>query len=191
MIAGERRCSGDDPAFTRLWPFVGHSHFLFCPNRKGGPQEAALKADGMTADTIHITAHITATEPAERSTAQAVGHSAPPLSPGQPAVDLAHLARMTLGEKGLEREVLDLFERQADMLLARMAAEEPRMLGALAHTLAGSASGIGAWRVAEAATALERAAAVLGTGALAALVDHLAAAVAEVHAAIRDMQHAN
>src|SRR5882672_7744064 len=82
----------------------------------------------MTADTIHITA----TEPGERATEQAAsvsaGHSAPPLSPGQPAVDLAHLARMTLGEKGLEREVLDLFERQADMLLARMAAEEPRML---------------------------------------------------------------
>ena len=144
----------------------------------------------MTADTTHAT---TATETGERATEHAAsvgaGHSAPPLSPGQPAVDLAHLARMTLGEKGLERDVLDLFERQADMLLARMAAEGPRMLGALAHTLAGSASGIGAWRVAEAATALERAAA--GTGALAGLVDHLAAAVAEVHAAIRDMQHAN
>jgi HPt (histidine-containing phosphotransfer) domain-containing protein len=158
--------------------------------RKEGP-EAALKADGMTADTIHITA----TEPGECATEQAAsvsaGHSAPPLSPGQLAVDLAHLARMTLGEKGLEREVLDLFERQADMLLARMAAEEPRMLGALAHTLAGSASGIGAWRVAEVATALERAAAVPATGVLAGLIDHLAAAVAEVHAAIREMQHAN
>jgi HPt (histidine-containing phosphotransfer) domain-containing protein len=146
----------------------------------------------MTADTTHAT---TATETGKRATEQAAsvsaGHSAPPLSPGQPAVDLAHLARMTLGEKGLEREVLDLFERQADMLLARMAAEGPRMLGALAHTLAGSASGIGAWRVAEAATALERAAAVPGTGALAGLVDHLAAAVADVHAAIRDMQHAD
>src|SRR5215510_7137787 len=138
----------------------------------------------MTADTIHITV----TEPGERATEQAVGHSAPPLSPGQPAVDLVHLARMTSGEKGLEREVLELFEHQANMLLAHMAAEEPRMVGALAHTLAGSASGIGAWRVAEAATALERAAAEPGTGALAGLIDHLAAAVAEVRAAIRDMQ---
>src|SRR5436853_4860717 len=124
----------------------------------------------MTADTIHIATHITATEPAERSTEQAVGHSAPPLSPGQPAVDLAHLARMTLGEKGLEREVLDLFERQADMLLARMAVEEPRMVGALAHTLAGSASGIGARRVAGAATALEAAPGVPGAGAPPVLV---------------------
>jgi HPt (histidine-containing phosphotransfer) domain-containing protein len=142
----------------------------------------------MTADTTHATA----TETGERATEQAAsvsaGHSAPPLSPGQPAVDLAHLARMTLGEKGLEREVLELFQRQADMLLAHMAAEDPRMLGALAHTLAGSASGIGAWKVAEAATVIERAAAVPGTGALTVLIDHLAVAVAEVHAAIRDMQ---
>lgn len=142
----------------------------------------------MTADTTHATA----TETGERTAEQALGHSAPPLSPEQPAVDLAHLARMTLGEKALEREVLDLFELQADMLLAHMAAEDPRMLGALAHTLAGSASGIGAWKVAEAATVLERAAAVPGTAALDGLIDHLAAVVAEVHAAIRDMrQHAS
>jgi HPt (histidine-containing phosphotransfer) domain-containing protein len=138
----------------------------------------------MTADTTHATA----TKTGERTAEQAVGHSAPPLSPGQPAVDLAHLARMTLGEKALEREVLELFERQADMLLAHMAAEDPRMLGALAHTLAGSASGIGAWKVADAATVLERAAAVPGTAALDGLIDHLAAVVAEVHAAIRDMR---
>jgi HPt (histidine-containing phosphotransfer) domain-containing protein len=138
----------------------------------------------MTAEATHDTA----TESGERAAEQAIGHSAPPLSPGQPAVDLAHLARMTLGEKQLEREVLELFERQADMLLAHMAADDPRRLGALAHTLAGSASGIGAWKVAEAATALERAAVVPGTAALAGLIDHLAAAVAEVHAAIKDMQ---
>jgi HPt (histidine-containing phosphotransfer) domain-containing protein len=142
----------------------------------------------MTADTTHATATETGKRATEQAASVSAGHSAPPLSPGQPAVDLAHLARMTLGEKGLEREVLELFQRQADMLLARMAVEEPRMVRAFAHTLAGSASGIGAWKVAEAATALERAAAVPGTGALATLLDHLVAAVAEVHAAIRDMQ---
>jgi HPt (histidine-containing phosphotransfer) domain-containing protein len=142
----------------------------------------------MTADTTPATATETGKRATEQAASVSAGHSAPPLSPGQPAVDLAHLARMTLGEKGLEREVLELFQRQADMLLARMAVEEPRMVRAFAHTLAGSASGIGAWKVAEAATALERAAAVPGTGALATLIDHLAAAVAEVHAAIRDMQ---
>ena len=142
----------------------------------------------MTADTTHATATETGEHATEQAASVSAGHSAPPLSPGQPAVDLVHLARMTLGEKGLEREVLELFERQADMLLAHMAAEDSRMLGALAHTLAGSASGIGAWKVAEAATALERAAAVPGTGALTVLIDHQAAAVAEVHAAIKDMQ---
>jgi len=142
----------------------------------------------MTADTTHATATETGKRATEQAASVSAGHSAPPLSPGQPAVDLAHLARMTLGEKGLEREVLELFQRQADMLLARMAVEEPRMVRAFAHTLAGSASGIGAWKVAEAATALERAAAVPGTGALATLLDHLVAAVAEVHAAIKDMQ---
>src|SRR5262245_63880329 len=131
----------------------------------------------MTADTIHITATEPAEHaPAEHTTEQAVGLSAPPLSPGQPAVDLAHLARMTLGEKGLEREVLELFERRADMLLAHLAAEDPRMAGALAHTLARSASGSGAWRAAEAASAHERAAAVTGRCALAVLIDHFGAA---------------
>jgi HPt (histidine-containing phosphotransfer) domain-containing protein len=158
------------------------------PESKGNSQEAAINAGVMTADTTHATATETGEHAAEQAASVSAGHSAPPLSPGQPAVDLAHLARMTLGEKGLEREVLELFERQADMLLAHMAAEDPRMLGALAHTLAGSASGIGAWKVAEAATALERAAAVPGTAALAGLIDYLAAAVAEVHAAIKDMQ---
>jgi len=109
-----------------------------------------------------------------------VGH-APPLAP---ALDLAHLSRMTLGESALEREVLTLFDRQAGMLLARMASEEPRMVAALAHTLAGSASGIGAWRVAAAAAAIERAACEPDAVALTRRMNDLAAAVAEVHAAI-------
>jgi HPt (histidine-containing phosphotransfer) domain-containing protein len=121
-----------------------------------------------------------------------VGHAvAPPLAPSAPALDLAHLSRMTLGERSLEREVLDLFEQQADMLLARMASEEPRMVAALAHTLAGSASGIGAWKVAEAAAVVERAASEPGAIALTGLMDHLVGAVAEVHAAIGELQQAD
>jgi HPt (histidine-containing phosphotransfer) domain-containing protein len=121
-----------------------------------------------------------------------VGHAvAPPLAPGAPTLDLAHLSRMTLGESALEREVLDLFDRQADMLLTRMASEGPRMVAALAHTLAGSASGIGAWKVAEAAAAVERAAAEPGAVALTGLMDQLVAAVAEVHAAIGELRHAD
>lgn len=111
---------------------------------------------------------------------------APPLAP---VLDLAHLARMTVGDRSLEREVLALFDLQADTLLARMASQEPRVVAALAHTLAGSASGIGAWKVAAAAAAVERAASEPGAIALTGLMDSLAKAVAEVHAAIGEIQH--
>jgi HPt (histidine-containing phosphotransfer) domain-containing protein len=87
--------------------------------------------------------------------------------------------------------VLDLFDRQADALLARMASEEPRKVAELAHTLAGSASGIGAWKVAETATAVERAASESGAIALTGVMDHLVAAVAEVHAAIGELSQAD
>ena len=63
---------------------------------------------------------------------------------------------MTFGERKLESEVLDIFDCQAGMLVARMANEPPQVVAALAHTLIGSARGVGAWKVAEAAEALER-----------------------------------
>ena len=44
------------------------------------------------------------------------------------------------------------------MLLARMKQAAPAAAAAFAHTIKGSARGIGAWRVAEAAEAVERAA---------------------------------
>ena len=58
---------------------------------------------------------------------------APPLAPSEPAIDRAHLARMTHGERNLEREVLQLYATQADMLLARMAQSSPAAVGALAE----------------------------------------------------------
>jgi HPt (histidine-containing phosphotransfer) domain-containing protein len=120
--------------------------------------------------------------------AAAVDHAmAPPLAPSEPAIDIEHLARMTLGERELEREVLDLFDRQAGMLLARMACESPRVAAAYAHTLSGSARGIGAWKVAEAAAAVERLATQPGAITLTRAMDRLAAAVAEAQAVIVDM----
>lgn len=109
------------------------------------------------------------------------------MPPGPPApnpgpllgpLDFDHLERMTLGEKALEREVLEMFVAQSARLLdalATLPAETP----ALAHTLKGSARAIGAFRVAGCAAALETA----GQGddaALAALRD----AVAEARTAI-------
>ena len=76
--------------------------------------------------------------------------SAPSSRPPEGAIDLAHLARMTLGEKSLEAEVLALFDRQAGILLERMRMAPPPAAGAFAHTLKGSAQGIGAWQVAQA-----------------------------------------
>jgi HPt (histidine-containing phosphotransfer) domain-containing protein len=117
--------------------------------------------------------------------------SAPPLVPSEPgttsppAIDLVHLRRMTLGEKSLEAEVLALFDRQAGMLLTRMEQAPPAAAGAFAHTIKGSARGIGAWRVAEAAEAVERAAA--GSTELAGVIGGLAAAIDEARHAIADL----
>jgi HPt (histidine-containing phosphotransfer) domain-containing protein len=74
------------------------------------------------------------------------------------AIDEDHLGRMTLGDRKLEREVLEIFVRQTVMMLERIAGAEPALAAASAHTLTGSARGIGAWRVARAAEWLERAA---------------------------------
>jgi HPt (histidine-containing phosphotransfer) domain-containing protein len=79
----------------------------------------------------------------------------PPLAPDGPAIDLDHLARMTLGERELEREVLTLFAQQSTDLLARLE-KLPREGASLAHTLKGSARAIGAFAVAETADNLEQ-----------------------------------
>ena len=80
----------------------------------------------------------------------------PPLAPDDGPIDMAHLARMTLGDERLTREVLTMFAAQALRLVGRLAALPPEA-GALAHTLKGSARAIGAFAVADAAAALEAA----------------------------------
>ena len=90
-------------------------------------------------------------------------------------IDANHLERMTPGDRPLEREVLELFVRQTTILLTRIAGAEPPTAAAAAHTLKGSARGIGAWRVARAAELLEQAAG----GA----VDEYEDAIAELRAA--------
>jgi HPt (histidine-containing phosphotransfer) domain-containing protein len=74
----------------------------------------------------------------------------------EPAIDCAHLARMTFGDRALERELLGLFERQATLLVARMREADAVTVRTLAHTLKGSAVGIGAGEVARAAAAVEQ-----------------------------------
>lgn len=70
-------------------------------------------------------------------------------------VDLAHLARQTMGDRDLEREVLALFLHQAQVVGDRMEGATPQERSLLAHGLKGSARGIGAFRVADIADAVE------------------------------------
>ncbi len=80
----------------------------------------------------------------------------PPLAPDDGPIDLEHLRRMTLGDAGLEREVLAMFAAQTVKLIGALIAL-PAEAGALAHTLKGSARAIGAFAVADAASRLEAA----------------------------------
>jgi HPt (histidine-containing phosphotransfer) domain-containing protein len=94
------------------------------------------------------------------------------------ALDRAHLARQTLGDACLEREILVLFRRQSGAMMQRLLetreAEERRVA---AHTLKGSARAIGAWRVAAAAEAIE-------SNAGGADLDSLAGALGEANQTI-------
>jgi len=101
---------------------------------------------------------------------------------GSPTIDEDHLGRMTLGDRSLEREVLAIFARQTAVMLERMAGAKPSLAAAAAHTLKGSARGVGAWRVAQAAERLEEAAAAPGDEAAV----HLA--VAELQAACLEVR---
>jgi HPt (histidine-containing phosphotransfer) domain-containing protein len=83
---------------------------------------------------------------------------APALAPTEQVIDTEHLARMTLGDRNLEREVLALFDQQVELMTPRLDTADRSAAIASAHTLKGSAQGIGAHQVTHAATALERAA---------------------------------
>ena len=110
----------------------------------------------------------------------------PPLAPDDGPIDVEHLRRMTLGDIGLEHEVLAMFAAQSAKLFDTLATVPPEA-GALAHTLKGSAKAIGAFAVAEAAERLE---AVLADGgeppeALAELADAVALARTAIDAMLR------
>jgi HPt (histidine-containing phosphotransfer) domain-containing protein len=115
--------------------------------------------------------------------------TAPSVSAGsgrqRAVIDDDHLSRMTLGDRRLEREVLEIFVRQTVIMLERIAGAEPALAAAAAHTLTGSARGIGAWRVARAAEHLERVAnGKSGAAALDEAVQELKSATIEASAAI-------
>jgi len=104
-------------------------------------------------------------------------------APATAVIDCAHLARMTFGDRSLEREVLQLFDRQAELLMERMRRSEPAAIATLAHTLKGSATGVGATQVARAAADAEMAAGRT-TDERRPAIDRLAQAVEEARAQI-------
>jgi HPt (histidine-containing phosphotransfer) domain-containing protein len=72
-------------------------------------------------------------------------------------VDLAYLARFTLGNVALEREVLQLFAAQMPLYLeALRQARVRKSWREAAHTIKGSAWAVGAWRLAGCAQFAER-----------------------------------
>ena len=111
---------------------------------------------------------------------------ADPAPAAAPAIDRDHLNHMTFGDRSLERELLQLFDRQAELLIARMRDSDAGTLAMLAHTLKGSAAGIGAGDAPRerAAAAAERAAAG-STAERRAALDRLAAAIDAARAADR------
>jgi HPt (histidine-containing phosphotransfer) domain-containing protein len=105
-------------------------------------------------------------------------------------IDLVHLARTTLGDCSLEREVLQLFEQQANLLLQRMQAAPLEALSTLAHTLKSSAQLIGAAQVVRAAEAVEFIDPAVGTDVTHALAA-LRAATDEACSFIADLLRAH
>ncbi len=103
-------------------------------------------------------------------------------------VDMVHLARYTLGDKALEREVLDLFAGEAlQRIEAFKAARSEKEWKMAAHTLKGSGRAVGAWRVAHLAQQAEglgvhdRDACDIAIRSVEAAVAEAAAYIARIH----------
>ena len=109
-------------------------------------------------------------------------------------IDLVHLAKQTLGDRTLERELLALFETQSTNCLAKLgelvadqSEEGGKRWQMMAHTLKGSARGIGAWHAAECAASAENAlpsggrdAAVGALSVLAVEIEHVNSFIASL-----------
>ena len=116
------------------------------PDRRGG--EAAFRRNPGAAMAIEATAR------RERRLFRAQTETHDSVA-GLP-IDHVHLSRYTLGDRALEIEILGLFAGQAPETLAALAgAVDAEAWRNAAHTLKGSARGVGALRVAATAAAAE------------------------------------
>jgi HPt (histidine-containing phosphotransfer) domain-containing protein len=93
-------------------------------------------------------------KPASTYMSSSSSHSLTPARDARP-IDLVHLSRQSLGDRNLEIELLQLFDRQSEQILLRLseglALGERRWLRDLCHTLDGSARAVGAVHVSAAA----------------------------------------
>lgn len=72
-------------------------------------------------------------------------------------IDFEHLARYTMADKALEKEILDLFSGSSFKILDDLrASQDEKSWHVAAHTMKGSARAIGAWRLADVALAAEK-----------------------------------
>ena len=78
---------------------------------------------------------------------------------GQNAIDLEHLARYTGGERGLNSEVLRLFDDQITKMVAELhtvlASRDAKRWRELAHSIKGAARGVGAFSMGDLAASAE------------------------------------
>jgi HPt (histidine-containing phosphotransfer) domain-containing protein len=103
-----------------------------------------------------------------------------------PALDREHLARYTLGDEALEREVLGLFEVDTPQRIeALRQARTDQEWKLAAHTLKGAGRALGAWRLANSAAAAEAVGGVSDSAACARAVYLIELAAEEVQATIR------
>lgn len=72
-------------------------------------------------------------------------------------IDRVHLARQTMGDAALQREILGLFSGQIGTMPAAFRAGSAPVRMRLAHTLKGSARGVGAFALAALAEEVEAA----------------------------------
>lgn len=75
------------------------------------------------------------------------------------AIDLEHLARYTGGERGLNTEILRLFDTQVTGMVAELnsllASRDNKRWREITHTIKGAARGVGAFGMGEAAAKAE------------------------------------
>ena len=78
---------------------------------------------------------------------------------GKNAIDLEHLARYTGGERGLNSEVLRLFDGQITKMVAELhtllASRDGKRWREVAHSIKGAARGVGAFSMGDLAASVE------------------------------------